>query len=74
MTDRGMKQIAESLGREYVDEYIELNPKGNVMFPDGEKIDAIEAQKEELIQKYDKHLKTLRLTLSKDICLNNSKN
>lgn len=65
--DEGMKEIASSLGREYVDEYIELRPKGNVIFSNGQTILTEEAQSDTLIKKYNKDLKKLRLTLTKDI-------
>ncbi len=39
IVDKGMKNIAIALNKEYVDEYIELYPKNNVMFSDGTTID-----------------------------------
>ena len=67
ITDEGMKTIAASLGREYVDEYIELNPKGNVIFSNGETVETNEAQKGKYIRRYEKGLKSLRMTLINDI-------
>ena len=67
ITDEGMKVIASSLGREYVDEYIKLRPKGNVIFSDGQTILTEDAQRDNLIKKYNKDLKKLRLTLTKNI-------
>ena len=48
-------------------DYIELTPKGNVIFSDGEKIETKEAQKQEYVSKYEKDLKTLSLKLINDI-------
>lgn len=67
ITNHGMKVIASSLNRNYVDNYIELTPKGNVIFSDGEKIETKEAQKKEYVSKYEKDLKTLSLKLINDI-------
>lgn len=70
ITDFGMKEIAASLGREYVDEYIKLNPKGTVIFQNGETIDTNKAQDEEYIKRYGQELRTLRLSLTKSINFN----
>lgn len=67
ITDEGMRVIASSLNRNYVDNYIELTPKGNVIFSDGEKIETKEAQKQEYVSKYKNDLKTLSLKLINDI-------
>lgn len=70
ITDTGMKTIASSLGREYVDEYIKLRPKGNVILSNGDTIPTEQAQTECIIKRYDKDLKKLRLTLTKEISCN----
>ena len=54
-----MKTIAKSLNREYVDEYIDLYPKGNVIFSDGTTIKTEPAQSKEYVEKYDTDLKSL---------------
>lgn len=51
-----MIKIAKSLNREYKDYYIELFPKGNVIFANGTTILYDEAQKEEYILKYEQEL------------------
>ena len=61
ITDNGMKKIASSLGREYVDEYIELFPKGNVIFSDGNVVDKELAQNRKYLERYEKDLKQLSL-------------
>ena len=67
ITDVGMKTIAKSLNREYVDKYIELYPKGNVIFSDGHTVDTKEAQKKIFYDMYDKDLKKLSLKLTNEI-------
>ena len=52
----GMQQIALSLNREYVDEYIKLNPKGNVMFADGQKIPLDQSCQSSYLTKYQQDL------------------
>lgn len=42
----------ESLNREYVDPYIELYPKGNVIFENGEKIDTTTANQDIYVSSY----------------------
>ena len=59
ITIDGMKTIAKSLNREYVDEYIDLYPKGNVIFSDGTTIKTEPAQSKEYVEKYDTDLKSL---------------
>ena len=67
--DEGMQAIASTLGREYVDEYIKLRPKGNVIFDDGSVVDTIDAQDKKYITYYSSTLeeqsKRLIKTLSK---------
>lgn len=59
ITTKGMKSIAKSLDREYVDEYIELYPKGNVIFSDGTVIKTELAQNRACINVYANDLKDL---------------
>lgn len=61
--DTGMQCIADNLKIPYEDHYIELSPKGNVMFEDGSTIDVKTAQNKEYISRYKEELngRTLRL-------------
>lgn len=54
--DEAMIKIAQTLGREYVNEYIQLRPKNNVIFPNGETIPTEQAQTHDLILSYDQGL------------------
>lgn len=56
--DEGMKQIAETLNREYKDEYIILRPKGNVIFANGETVITSLAQNPTTYKRYSKELET----------------
>ena len=56
--DIGMMEIAKVLKREYVDEYIKLRPKGNVIFEDGSVVDTKDAQSERYITYYSDSLNT----------------
>lgn len=58
-----MKSIAESLGRTYQDEYIELFKKGNVIFENGDVIDTEIAQKNGYINRYEMELENRVLKL-----------
>lgn len=69
VVDDGMKSIAQSLGREYVDEYIELFPKGNVIFKNGDKIETSLAQGDEYIRRYLQEVEERRETLEKRLLL-----
>lgn len=51
-----MKQIAETLNREYKDEYIILRPKGNVIFANGETVITSLAQNPTTYKRYSKEL------------------
>ena len=62
----GMVNISKSLNRVYLDEYIELYPKGNVIFEDGKLILKDEAQNKKYIDKYNEDLKNLSLKLIKN--------
>ena len=56
--DEGMIKIAAALGRKYTNQYIELFPKGNVMFANGEKINIDDSRKMAYINRYEKELET----------------
>ena len=66
--DEGMKKIADSMNKEYVNKYIELRPKKNVIFSDGTTLDTMVAQSiyyvymyyQSLQNKSNKLVKTLR--------------
>lgn len=63
LTSMGMKSIAESLNREYIDEYIELYPKGNIIFESGVLVQKDIAQGEEYLNTYSNELKQRTLNL-----------
>ncbi len=63
--DTGMMAIADSLDREYIDSYIELYPKGNVIFQDGKKIDTDIAQGKSHISQYKTDIETRAKSLIK---------
>ncbi len=54
--DEAMAKIAKILGREYVNDYIKLRPKNNVIFPNGETILTEQAQRKDLMLCYDNAL------------------
>ena len=55
--DKCMTGIAKATNKRYTGEYIELFPKGNVIFSNGEVIDKEIAQNQEYIQRYENELK-----------------
>lgn len=63
LTDTGMQVIATSLNRKYFNEYIELRPKGNVIFESGNVVDTNLAQTKDYIEKYEKELSVRTLSL-----------
>lgn len=65
--DIAMKCIADNLGIPYVNNYIELRAKGNVMFEDGSVIDVNVAQEEKFINQYNQELNGRVLRLLKNI-------
>lgn len=65
--DIAMKCIANNLGIPYVNDYIELRTKGNVMFGDGSIVDVNTAQEEEFVKRYDQELNDRTLRLIKNI-------
>lgn len=66
MTDFCMQEIARALNRKYVNEYIQLRPKGNVIFSDGSTIDVTSAQDKKHVDRYEKDIKEKTLTLIKE--------
>lgn len=54
--DKGMQNISETLNKKYIPEYIELFPKGNVIFEDGNTIPIEQAQNYQYINKYKTQL------------------
>lgn len=67
--DEGMIKIAQVLGREYVNDYIELRPKNNVIFPNDEIVPTEQAQKDDLILSYDSSLLEREKMLVKTLCI-----
>jgi 1-acyl-sn-glycerol-3-phosphate acyltransferase len=65
--DIGMMEIARVLKREYVDEYIRLRPKGNVIFDNGSVVDTIDAQDDKYITYYSDSLETQSKKLIKSL-------
>ena len=65
--DTSMKLIADSLGLPYVDSYIELRPKGNVMFADGSVIETGMAQNPEFIDRYNRELEDRVMQLTRKL-------
>ena len=62
-----MKNIADALSRPYDGNYIELNPKGNVIFCDGDTVETNLAQNDEFINKYEMEIKNRVNVLKKEI-------
>ncbi|MEG1150025.1 MAG: lysophospholipid acyltransferase family protein [Bacilli bacterium] len=56
IVDEAMRNIAFYLGKEYVDQYIKLFPKNNVIFGNGEIIDSKTAQDKSYVDLYDAQL------------------
>lgn len=63
--DQAMRDIADSLGRQYLNEYIELTPKGNVIFSSADVIDTALAQSDKYIDMYHKELNERTKTIIK---------
>ena len=67
ITEIGMQSIANSLNREYIDSYIELSPKGNVMFANGEKIATNLAKTNSYILRYKSEIETRSKSLKRTL-------
>lgn len=65
--DIAMQCIADNLGIPYDENYIELRPKGNIMFADGSVIEVNNAQNSELINRYNDELNDRALRLLKNM-------
>ena len=65
--DIAMQCIADNLGIPYDENYIELRPKGNIMFADGSVIEYNNAQNSELINRYNNELNDRALRLLKNM-------
>ena len=63
--ETGMQSIANSLNRKYIDSYIELFPKGNVMFANGEKIATSLASNNLYLSRYKNEIETRSKSLRK---------
>lgn len=56
VTDKAMVEISQALGKPYCEDYIELFPKGNVMFSDGSTMPVEVANQSENISRYKRDL------------------
>lgn len=56
ITDKALRSIANCLNKPYSNEYIELYPKNNVIFANGETIPTIEAQNSKYLDLYKEEL------------------
>lgn len=65
--DEAMQLIADALEIPYDGSYIELRPKGNVMFSNGTVVDTLTAQNTEYIDKYNEELKVKTLKLLRQV-------
>ena len=65
-----MRNISDALNRPYVNEYIELYPKGNVIFSSGETVLTDLAQNSEFVNKYGYELSDRVKTMKKEIFKN----
>ena len=54
-----MRRIASSIGKKYIDKYIELFPKNNVIYQDGETIKTEHAQNVEYVCRYKRELDSI---------------
>lgn len=59
VTETAMRRIANSIGKNYIDEYIELFPKNNVIYQDGETIKTEPAQNVEHVYRYKRELDSI---------------
>lgn len=67
LIDDGMKDIAKSLDRKFLKEYIELYPKGNVIFDGGITVINEISKEEKYVDLYENNLKKLSLKLIDEI-------
>jgi|GEM_PF-378765 phospholipid/glycerol acyltransferase len=59
VTETAMRRIASSIGKKYIDKYIELFPKNNVIYQDGETIKTEHAQNVEYVYRYKRELDSI---------------
>lgn len=74
VVDNALGEISKFLGKVYSRDYIELFPKGNVIFEDGTLVPTIDAKKDIYIEKYDRDLSSYTDNLSKKFVKDNSLN
>lgn len=67
VVDDGMKSIAKALNKKFCDKYIELWPKNNVIFSDGNTVETSIAQDEYYTKLYEKELKNRFESLLKEM-------
>ena len=67
VTDLAFKSIAAELNREYVDSYIELFPKKNVIFSNGEVVSTDLAQDSYYVNMYEQELKSTSEIIKKQL-------
>lgn len=65
--DKSMQQIANSLNKTYSMEYIQLTPKNNVIFKNGQTITTTEAQETRYLNRYQKELNENVNELSREL-------
>lgn len=70
ITNQGMMSIASSLNKNFNPNYIELYPKGNVIFQNGDTIDLEKAQNPYFIQRYQQELDIQEKKLIRDLSKN----
>lgn len=74
VVDNALGEISKSLGKVYSTDYIELFPKGNVIFEDGTLVQTNDAKKDIYIERYNRDLSNYTDNLSKMLVKNNSLN
>lgn len=74
VVDNALFEISKCLGKVYSMDYIELFPKGNVIFEDGTLVSTIDAKQDIYIEKYDRDLSNYVDNLSKKLIKDNSLN
>ena len=65
--DQGMREIAKAIGKEYVDEYIELIPRKNIFLPDGTSVDIKDVSDGKYKRAYHNELKARSKMLIKEL-------
>ena len=70
VVDKSLIEIAKSLNKSYKQNYIELYPKGNVIYASGEVIPTELAQENNYVKNYAQELEMRSLKLQKELKLN----